>query len=137
MPPISNQYNICPNIANKSFTLHFSVDMKPSDIGLLGILEMLPLWTEYAIPLGLSINRVKYYQELPQENMRGLLALQYWRDGLCGSSYPGTWKFLLTVIEDKLGHNVAENLQTKITANRAWRLSSQTGGLGSLLILIF
>ena len=109
--------------------------MKPSDIDLLGILEMLLLWTEYAL-LGLSINRVKYYQELPQENMRGLLALQYWRDGLCGSSYPGTWKFLLTVIEDKLGRNVADNLQTKITANRAWILSSQTGGLGSLLILI-
>ena len=106
--------------------------MKPSDIGLLGILEMLPVWTEYAIPLGLSINRVKYYQELPQENMRGLLALQYWRNGLCGPSYPGTWKFLLGVIEDKLGPNVAENLQTKVANNRTWILSSQTGGLDSL-----
>ena len=70
-------------------------DMSPSDIGLQGILEVCPLWDKYAISLGLSIDRVKYYLEQQQEALRGLLALQYWRDGQCGSGYPTTWKFLL------------------------------------------
>ena len=104
-------------------------DMSPSDIGLQGILEVCPLWDRYAISLGLSIDRVKYYLEQQQEALRGLLALKYWRDGQCGSGYPTTWKFLLDVIKDRLGPNVAEDLEKMIIANDTWTLTSPRGVL--------
>ena len=104
-------------------------DMSPSDIGLQGILEVCPLWDRYAISLGLSINRVKYYLEQQQEALRGLLALQYWRDGQCGSGYPTTWKFLLDVIKDRLGPKVAEDLEKMIITNDTWTLTRPRGVL--------
>ena len=103
--------------------------MSPSDIGLQGILENCPLWDKYAISLGLSIDRVKYYLEQQQESLRGLLALKYWRDGQCGSGYPATWKFLLDVIKDRLGPNVAEDLEKLIITNDTWSLTSPRGVL--------
>ena len=101
--------------------------MRPSDIGLLGILDELPVWEEYTIPLGLSIDRVKYYESLPQQSMRGLQALQYWRDGRCGPSYPGTWNFLFHVIDAYVGPNVGADLRKKVTTNKAWTYKSQKG----------
>ena len=113
------------------------IDMIPSDVGLQGILEMLPLWTGYVIPLGLSINQLQYYQEQPQESTRGLLALQYWRDGRCGSDYPGTWRFLLDTIKDCLGPKVAMDLKTKVVANKTWIRVSQAGGFSSPCMFTF
>ena len=103
--------------------------MSPSDIGLQGILEICPLWDRYAISLGLSIDRVKYYYEQHQENVAGLLALKYWRDGGCGSHYPTTWKFLLDVIKDDLGPKVAEVLEKLIITNDTWTLTTPRGVL--------
>ena len=105
------------------------VDMRPSDKGLSGILEMNPRWEQYAISLGLSIEQAKYYQEQQQEAFRGLLALKHWRDGRCGSSYPGTWRFLLDVMKDDLGPVVADELRAKVVANKTWTLVGQPGGL--------
>ena len=99
--------------------------MIPSDVGLQGILEMLPVWEKYAISLGLTIEQVEYYQGSPQRTMRGLLALKYWRDGQCGPSYPCKWRFLLDVIKDCLGSNVAEDLRKKVAANKMWTISTQ------------
>ena len=90
---------------------------------------MCPHWNEYAISLGLSIDRVKHYLEQQQGNMRGLLALKYWRDGQCGSGYPTTWKFLLDVIKDRLGPNVAKDLEKLIMTNETWTLTSPRGVL--------
>ena len=104
-------------------------DMTPSDIGLQGILKNCPLWYEYAISLGLSADMMKYYVEQPQEALRGLLALKYWRDGQCGSGYPATWKFLLGVIKDRLGSNVAQDLEELIITNDTWSLTSPRGVL--------
>ena len=104
-------------------------DMSPSDIGLQGILKMCPLWYDYAISLGLSADMMKYYVEQPQEALRGLLALKYWRDGQCGSGYPTTWKFLLGVIKDRLGSNVAKDLEELIITNDTWSLTSPRGVL--------
>ena len=103
--------------------------MSPSDIGLQGLLKKCPLWYEYAISLGLSADTMKYYLEQQQEAMRGLLALKYWRDGQCGSSYPTTWKFLLDVIKDRLGPKVAQDLEKLIITNDTWTLTSPRGVL--------
>ena len=102
--------------------------MRPSDKGLSGILEMNPRWEQYAISLGLSIEQTKYYHEQQQEAFRGLLALKHWRDGQCGSSHPGTWRFLLEVMKDRLGPVVADELRAKVAANKTWTLGGQTGG---------
>ena len=102
--------------------------MRPSDKGLSGILKMNPRWEQYAISLGLSIEEVKYYQGQQQEAFRGLLALKHWRDGRCGSSYPGTWRFLLDVMKDDLGHVVADKLRAKVAANKTWTHRGQAGG---------
>ena len=103
--------------------------MSPSDAGLQGILEILPVWEKYVISLGLTIEQVEYYQGLPQRNMRGLLALKYWRDGQCGPSYPHTWRYLLDVIKDRLGPNISDKLRKKVAVNKTWTISSLTGGL--------
>ena len=120
-----------------SYTLFLSIesDMRPSDIGLMGILDMLPVWEEYTIPLGLSIDQVKYYESLPQQSMRGLQALQYWRDGRCGPSYPGTWNFLFQVIDAYVGPNVAVDLRKKVATKRAWTYTSWKGVLISPLMV--
>ena len=88
---------------------------------------MNPRWEQYAISLGLTIEQTKYYHEQQQEALRGLLAMKHWRDGRCGSSYPGTWKFLLDVIKNCLGPVVADELRDKITANKPWTITGQIG----------
>ena len=103
--------------------------MTPSDIGLQGVLDMCPLWETISISLGLTIEMVDYYQGLPQRTIRGLMALKYWRDGQCGSSYPTTWKFLLDVIKDRLGPNVVQDLEKLIITNNTWTLTSPRGVL--------
>ena len=97
---------------------------------------MNPRWENYAVPLGLTIEQTKYYLEQQQEALRGLQALKHWRDGRCGSSYPGTWKFLLEVIKDCLGPNVAETLRAKITANKLWTLKCQIGRCSFPFVLL-
>ena len=124
-----NLLYICLDYQLILYTRHVPVDMSPSDVGLQGILEMLPVWEEYAISLGLTIKQMEYYQGLPQRPIRGLLALEYWRDGQCGPSYPCTWRFLLDVIKDRLGPNVAEDLRKKVANNKTWTISSPTGWL--------
>ena len=103
--------------------------MSPSDIGLQGILDEYPCWYKYAISLGLSIDRIKYYMKQHQLNVRGLLALKYWRDGGCGSRYPTTWKFLLDVINNCMGSKVAEDLEKLIIANDTWTMTTPRGVL--------
>ena len=96
-------------------------DLIPSDEGLCGLLNILPLWEEYAISLGLTLDHVTYFhQEIPQQNHRGMLALNHWRNGHCGPSYPNTWRFLLKVINDTQGYNVADDLEKKLAANENW-----------------
>ena len=84
----------------RCFVFCTPVDTIPADIGLHGVLEMIPCLEQYAIPLGLTIEQTKYYHKQQQEALRGLLAMKHWRDGWCGSSYPGMWNFLLDVIKD-------------------------------------
>ena len=50
----------------------------------------------------------------------GLLALQYWRDGRSGKSYPSTWRFLLQQVEATFGENVATDLEKKAINNSKW-----------------
>ena len=50
----------------------------------------------------------------------GLLALQYWRDGRSGQSFPSTWRFLLKNVEDTFGKNVAEDLEKKASKEPTW-----------------
>ena len=50
----------------------------------------------------------------------GLLALQYWRDGLSGKSYPSTWRFLLQQVEATFGENVATDLEKKAIKDPTW-----------------
>ena len=103
--------------------------MSPSDIGLKRILEKCPRWYKYAISLGLTIDRMMYYIKQHQVNIRGLLALHYWKDGRCGSRYPPTWKFLLDVIRDRRGPNVAKDLEKLIITNDTWTLPNPLGVL--------
>ena len=118
----------CNSMILISSALQVPVDAIPSDIGLQGTLEMLPNWQKYAISLGLSMEQVEYYARLQEMNMGGLQALKHWRDGKCGSNFPSTWKFLISVIDDRIGCNVAKDLKAKVTANKLWTCTSQAGG---------
>ena len=70
-----------------------------------------------AISLGVPIQHVQAYRTDP---LGGLLALQYWRDGLSGQSFPSTWRFLLKNVEDTFGKNVAEDLEKKASKEPTW-----------------
>ena len=103
--------------------------MSPSDIGLQGILGRFPLLDKYAIYLGLTSDRIKYYYEQRLGIKGELLALKYWRDGGCGSRYPPTWKFLLDVIRDCGELKVAKDLEKLIITYDTWTLTSPRGVL--------
>ena len=70
-----------------------------------------------AIGLGVPVNHVQAYRTDP---LGGLLALQYWRDGRSGQSFPSTWRFLLKNVEDTFGKNVAEDLEKKASKEPTW-----------------
>ena len=102
--------------------------MRPSDIGLQGILDMRGLhFVELAIFLGVPMEWVKYYEEQHQYNVAGLLALQHWRDGRVESSYPSTWKFLLEAINQRSKFSLAEELKKKIITHNTWTLTDPRG----------
>ena len=70
-----------------------------------------------AIGLGVPVSHVQAYESKP---LGGLLALQYWRDGRSGQSFPSTWRFLLKNVEDTFGKNVAEDLEKKASKEPTW-----------------
>ena len=53
----------------------------------------------------------------------GLLALQYWRDGYGGMSYPPNWRFLLKAIEHTEGKEVAERIRNKALVDPTWSVN--------------
>ena len=59
-------------------------------------------------------------QSYRTEPLGGLLALQYWRDGRSGQSFPPTWRFLLKEVEYTIGKNVAEDLAKKASKELTW-----------------
>ena len=64
-------------------------DKFPSDVGVLGILEHIPVWYDLAVKLGVPYAKVH----------RSLAALLYWRNGNWGEDIPNTWGFLLETVE--------------------------------------
>ena len=97
------------------------VDRAPSDEGLHKVLQKLPNWEEYAIPLGLTSEQVNYFYRMKRGD-NGVLVLRHWRDGHCGEDYPGTWRFLLKVIGDSIGPVPAGDLEKEVPANSKWIL---------------
>ena len=59
-------------------------------------------------------------QAYESKPLGGLLALQYWRDGRSGQSFPSTWGFLLKNVEDTFGKKVAEDLEKKASKEPTW-----------------
>ena len=93
-------------------------DDKPSDSGLLGVLEHVPVWYKLAVKLGVPIDQVDAYQSHPA--MGGLLALRYWRNGLSGRRFPTTWKFLLETVKKLFGPHISDALETELLADPTW-----------------
>ena len=94
------------------------LDLSPSDIGLSMTLEAIPLWHNLAVNLGVPIDQVRAFQSDPL--MGPLLALKYWRDGMCGEKFPATWRFLLQEIENTFGGKVAKDLERKASGKPTW-----------------
>ena len=100
--------------------------MRPSDKGLLSLLNDHPLWDEYVILLGLSAEQRNYLStHILQESRRGMIALTHWRDGHCGESHPSTWRFLLDKLKSvpNVGPRGVEKLKKKVAANKEWTLT--------------
>ena len=83
------------------------------------ILTVQPVWQFLAIELGVPVDRVQAYRTNP---FGGLLALQYWRDGRSGQSFPSTWRFLLKNVEDTFGKDVAKDLEEKAFKEPTWSI---------------
>ena len=99
------------------FLLCFTDD-KPSDSGLLGVLEHVPVWYNLAVKLGVPIDQVNAYRLDPA--MGGLLALQYWSNGRSGGGFPTTWKFLLETVKKLFGPRISDALETELLADPTW-----------------
>ena len=91
--------------------------MTPSDHGLRKILQMYPNWYDYIFFLGVNIEQVKRFE---RESLKGLLALQYWRDGHC-DGYCNTWKVLLDVIRDQAPADYPD-VEKQVAENKNWTL---------------
>ena len=93
------------------------LDLSPSDIGLSRTLEGIPLWHRLAVNLGVPFDQVKACRCDP---LGDLSALKYWRDGMCGETFPSTWKFLLQEIETTFGVKVVKDLERKALGKPTW-----------------
>jgi hypothetical protein len=93
-------------------------DLSPSDIGLSRTLEATAEWHNLAVNLGVPIGQVRAFKSDPL--MGALLALKYWRDGMCGERFPSTWRFLLQEIETTFGGKVAKPLERKASGKPTW-----------------
>ena len=91
--------------------------MTPSDHGLTKILKMYPNWYDYIFDLGVTIEQVKRFE---RESLKGLLALQYWRDGHC-VGYLNTWKILLNVIREQAPADYP-SVEKQVAENENWTL---------------
>ena len=92
--------------------------MIPSDVGLQGVLEVVPVWDNLAIALGVPLAHINAFRIEP--TLSGLKALCYWRDGRSGSHYPTIWRFLLEKIKECEGYNVSDILKKKALENQTW-----------------
>ena len=72
-----------------------------------------------AISLGVPIKQVEAWDTKP---LGGLLALGYWRDGKSGDLFPPTWGFLLKMLKESKGPNVADALEKEVRSNPAWSI---------------
>ena len=113
--------------------------MRPSEAGLEVVLTEASLWYEYVIPLGLTIDQVKFLnQQIQQPGLRGLLALNHWKKGHCGDSYPTTWGHLLDAIAQcpEYGPTVANELKEKLAADSVCELSEVKVSIQKLIYII-
>ena len=94
-----------------------SVEKIPSDVGLQGVLNKVPVWQSLAISLGVPMKQVEAWESKP---LGGLLALGYWRDGKSGDLFPPTWGFLLKKLTECRGSTVADTLGKDVHSNPAW-----------------
>ena len=90
----------------------------PSDTGLQGVLDKVPVWHSLAISLGVPVDEVQSLRS--DQSLGGILALQYWRDGKSGDLFPPTWGFLLKILKESKGPNVADALEKEVRSNPAW-----------------
>ena len=79
----------------------------PSDVGVVGILEHIPLWYDLAVVLGVPYAKVEAYRL--DSATGGNRALLYWRNGNWGEDIPNTWGFLLETVEKLEGPLVAKD----------------------------
>ena len=98
--------------------------LSPSDVGLNKVLIVAPVWHSLVINLGVPLGQV---QALRSDSLGGLLALQYWRDGRSGVSYPSTWRFLLKEVEATLGREVAKDLLKRASTEPTWSQQKRNG----------
>ena len=97
-----------------SLSLQSFPDKCPSKVGVVGILEHIPLWYDLAVKLGVPYAKVEAYRL--DSATRGNRTLLYWRNGECGEDIPNTWGFLLVTVDHLNGPLVAKQLRDE--ANR-------------------
>jgi hypothetical protein len=93
--------------------------LKPSDAGLQGVIQLVGMWNEVAIAVGVP-QRIIEGKKL--NSNPALNSLLYWRNG--NTPNPVSWEFLLKKIgeHESLGKDMAETIKQKIVSrdNRDW-----------------
>ena len=90
--------------------MYFHVEKIPSEDGLLAVIEAVGRWQDLAIKLGVPVKEITL---LENSKYGGVQALKYWKDGKSGKNYPVTCTFLLEIVGEACGRNIAEEIEMK------------------------
>ena len=98
------------------FVFELSIAASPTDAQLLQAVKAAPnKWKPLALSLGVPVGQISALDNEHRNNeMAGLHALAYWRDGRCEKNIPITWNYLLEKVEKECGRVVAETLERDI-----------------------
>ena len=97
---------------------HALTDRTPSDAGLEGVWDAVPVWGRLAVKLGVPISTVESLQQNP---IGCLKAFQLWQSGRYrDKGFPPTWSFLLDAVEEISGPLIREKIADKVATERTW-----------------
>ena len=97
---------------------HAPTDRTPSDAGLEGVWDAVPVWGRLAVKLGVPISTVESLQQNP---IGCLKALQLWQSGRYkDKGFPPTWSFLLDAVEDISGPLISEKIADRVATEMTW-----------------
>ena len=101
-------------------------ELAPSHAGLEAILDEFPdNWNQLSIAMGVSIGSVGAGRTDYESKLK---ALQKWVDGKIDQPdiHPGTWRYFLDTVREKLGRRPAEKFERKLDQKfEAWSCKLQ------------